>query len=225
LVSSLEAASELEKVRKQVRAYPNKVLLGSDQFLHAGKEYLYSQVTSLAYYAVKTTRKINFATCRVTYNAEIVIYVQGLDQPIKIRPEKSIPVSIGVSLLPYRYEEKYTREKADSVSQLYVQLAEKTFPYRIKRYLQMVEQYGCFLYDGKRFFPDGLVIGDDYEVNFRAATVYKRPFEVFVSLPKSLGKELIHRFIKDQDFVISTKYDADVFFALLEKLYGKRWKE
>lgn len=215
----------MRKQGNRLTAYPHEVLLGSEQFLHAGKEYLYSQVTSLAYYAVKTTLKINFATSGVTYDAEIDIYVQGLDQPIKIRPDKSIPVSIAVSLLPPSDEEKYTREKAASVSQLYLPLAEKTFPYRIKRYLQMIEQYGCFLYDGKRFFPDGLVIGDNYQVNFRTATVYKRPFEVFVNLPKSVRKKLIHRFVKDQDFVISTKHDADVFFALLERLYGLRWKE
>jgi hypothetical protein len=208
-------------VKKRVRAHPHEVLLGSEQFLHAGKEYLYSQVTSLAYYAVKTTQKINFVTAGVTYNAEIDIYVEGVDQPIEIKPDRSI----AVSLLPPKYEEKYTREKAASVSELYLRLAERSFPYRMKRYLQMIEQYGCFLYDGKRFFRDGLVIGNNCQVNFHTAALYKRPFEVFVSLPKSVGKKLIHRFIKDQDFVISTKHDADVFFALLEKLYGKHWEE
>ena len=204
----------------RLMAHPHEVLLGSDQFMHAGNEYLYSQVTSLAYYAVKTTYKLNFVTNRVTYNTDIDIYIEGIGHPLEIRQDGS---SWALLLLPHYFEEKQTREKATSVTQLYSRLAEKTFVYRMERYLQIIEEFGCFSYDGKRFFPDGSVLDSTGQVNLRTGRVYKRPFEVFVRLPKSIGKKLIHRFVKDQDFVISTKHDADVFFALLEKLYGIRW--
>jgi hypothetical protein len=202
--------------KKTLMVRPQEILLGADRFICDGVEYHYSCVRSIRYYAVETAHYANFIpTGRTTYNAKIDIYVEGQENPIKVRPVGPIADALLIG---------HSKEKANRVADIYPQLAERTFKFRQERYLKMLEQYGCFLYDDKRFFPDGRVTDGKQIINFRVATVYRSPFRVFVRMPKSIGKKLMHKFIKDQDFVVRTEYDADVFFALLSRLYGLRWK-
>jgi len=97
----------------------------------------------------------------------------------------------------------------------------------------MLDQYGYFVYDNKRFYPAGQVTDGKLTFDLRSEAqsgkLIRAPFKLYVELPKSVLGKIQHRlaqrdvgisWIKERNFVISTEHDADVFSSLLARLYA-----
>ena len=56
-------------------------------------------------------------------------------------------------------------------------------------------------------------------------TLLKALFELIQRTPNSLAKKLKEQLLGRQEFVISTQFDEDVFFTILERYFNLRWEE
>ncbi len=206
---------------------PNDLMFGLDRFSCRGTESPYSAVKSLRYFASQLSHYRNFINTGKTYETVFDIYLHDQPKPIRIRSQASVMVRL--------YGESDVRQQ-NAVRDTYLHLAEKTFPMRLRFYLTMLDQYGCFQYDGKRFFPDSRVTDGkrivDLKVQAKDGKFLRQPFRVYVQLPKSVFGKVLNRLaqrdvglpIKERDFGICTEYDADVFFTLMKRLYGIEWE-
>lgn len=199
-------------------ANSSAVTLTDTGFIYNGCEHAYDQVTSLYFYYEITKVSVFLVRAGNEHKADLNIYLEGCPKPIKIRT--------GFTLNPLANEYAASEKGAKSVIALYEQLAKRTFPFRLQRYKSMLDKHGYFFYDNRKFFADGRVSDGKREFNFKTdKPIYRRPFEVYYETPKTLGERLLNTLVWRQDFFISTKHDADVFFSLVERLFGLSWKQ
>jgi len=206
---------------------PHDLLIGVDQFSCRGTVVPYSQVKCLRYWASQTDHYFNFRYSGKSYDTEFDIYMNDNLHPIKIRHGGSTLKQLSAG-----------EQDQDAVRSAYLEISEKTFSYRLKSYIDSLTQYGCFEYDGKRFFPDGKVTegSDTHDIpsQIKEGKFRREPFKVYIELPKSIAGKILHRLaqqdmgvplLKERNFVISTEYDADVFFTLLKRLYSLQFND
>jgi hypothetical protein len=188
------------------------VTLTNTGFIYDGCEHAYDQVTSLYFYYEVTKVTVYFWLAGKDHKADLDIYAEGCPKPIKIRT--------GVTLNPLANNYTESEKRAKSVIALYKQLAKQTFPFRLQRYSRMIDEHGYFFYDNKKVFADGRVSDGKRQMNFKTdRPIYRSPFMVCHQTQKTPAERLLNLVIM-QDFIISTKHDADVFFFLIERLFG-----
>lgn len=187
----------------------NKISLDTNGLNFKGKFFEYKNVKSLMYYYEIT----NVIGAGKDHRVDLDIIVDEQDKPIKIR-----------SNMPLTYFTLgKTKSSAEQVQQLFLDLGEKTFEHRLNRYLKMLDNHGYFVYDQKKFYPDGRVIDSKKgELNFKTdKPIYREPFKIYYKTEKTLLQKLAHLWTL-QDYIIETLYDPDIFFYLMEKIYGLR---
>lgn len=198
-------------------ASSSAVTLTSTGLIYDGCEHSYEQVTSLYFYYVVTKVSVFLIHAGNAHKADLDIYAEGCPKPFKIRT--------GPTLNPLANEYAESEKRAKLVIALYDQLAKRTFPFRLRRYESMMDKHGYFFYDSKKVFADGRVSDGNRQVNFNTdRPFYRKPFEVYDETQKTLGEHLLNHLVWRQDFIISTRHDADVFFFLIDHLFGLRIK-
>jgi hypothetical protein len=198
-------------------ASSSAVTLTNTGFIYDGCEHAYDQVTSLYFYYEVTKVSVLLVHAGNEHKADLDIYAEGCTKPIKIRT--------GISLNFLRDDYTASESRAKSVIALYEHLAKQTFPFRLQRYVSMMDKHGYFFYDNKKVFTDGRVSDGNRQINFNTdKPIYRKPFMVYYKTQKTLGEQLLNLLVSRQDFIISTRRDADVFFFLIERLFGLRWK-
>jgi hypothetical protein len=202
-------------------ASSSAVTLTKTGFIYDGSEHAYGQVTSLYFYYEVTKVSVLLFHAGNKHEANLEIYAEGCPKPIKIRTGVSLnPLADNPMTDNYTASEKRTK----SVIALYEQLAKQTFPFRLQRHVSMMDKHGYFFYDNKKVFADGRVSDGNRQINFNTdRPICRKPFMVYYETRKTLREHLMN-LLMPQDFIISTRYDADVFFFLIERLFGLRWK-
>ena len=177
-------------------------------------DHLYSDVTSLGFRYTITKKTVNFAEAGTDHDAEMEIYLKSYTEPISLRTS---PV---LGFLAFNRAE----HRAMPIVNLHRDLARLTFDYRLARYLEMIQTKGYFEYDDKRVSVDGTISDSKRNINLYVdKPLLKYPFEVVLPAPKTFANWL-KGLRSRQDFVISTVFDGDVFFAILAKCLDLRWE-
>ena len=198
-------------------AKPTQIEIYTTSFQYQDAEYSYDLVDSIRFYYVITRRRINFIPSGTDYKAELDIYVSTLTNPISIRTSSLMEV------LVFGINRSETR--ADQVGTLYQQIAHPTYHFRLAKYLKKFEKEGFINYDHKKIFKNGTVSDGSREICLMNNTkLLKAPFELIQRTPNSLSKKLKEQLLGRQDFVISTQFDQDVLFTILERYFNLRWK-
>lgn len=104
-------------------------------------------------------------------------------------------------------------------------LGRATFEVRAHKYLRQLEEKGYFAYDSAAFYRDGTVVKWEREANLLRDEIkkYTNRYQLDIVVPKSKLAGVLNK-VYCQDIMIRTYVDCDVFFTLLAKLYGLRWK-
>lgn len=197
-------------------AKANKISLDSEGFTFKEEFFEYARVISLYYYYEVTTHQLAFGgDLGKDHFSRIEILLDGREKPVQIRSDIALTY-LGMDS---------TESSAKQVQQLYSDLREKTVGHRLGRYLEMLDRYGYFIYDQKKFYPDGRVIDPKMgELNLKTdGPIYREPFRIYYEREKTPLQKLAHLWT-DQEYNISTFYDPDVFFYLLKQLYGLGWE-
>ena len=188
----------------------NTIALHDVSFDLKGESFEYPRVVSLEYFYLVTT-VYGTGGGDKDHDARLDIWIDGKEKPVKIRSD-----------MPLTYLTLNKTEKtARIVGEIFRDLARKTFGFRLARFQKMLDQYGYFLYDEKKFVPDGTVKGHDgRDMNLRTdRPIYREPFRIYHETEKTFAQKLAHLWTI-QDFEISTRRDPDVFFYLLLSIYG-----
>jgi hypothetical protein len=140
-----------------------------------------------------THKSVNFARSGADHNVKVELTVDGEQRPLRIRAGPLLAPTIG------------TYGEGDSAVLLsdYKRICSESFETRCAHYVQEIRRDGFFSYDGKRFYMDGDVPFSDGSINLRTMAVMRDPFAL------ECGHRRIH-----------TGVDTDIFFWLLERLFG-----
>lgn len=182
-----------------------------------GIHYPFDDVDSLRFYYVVTKKKVNFRSAGTDYNAELDIYLVGCERPIEVR----------TSPVKHFFDMNASEPEAALVLDLHREIARSTYRSRLARYLEMLENDGYFYYDNKQIFRNGIVSDGRRDISLlRDRPLLKSPFEIFqpAPAPKSFADRVKTFVSARQDFAISTQFDSDVFFAILEKYFNLQWE-
>lgn len=166
--------------------------LFEDGFSYKGQKYSYDEVTHLARVASRNVVGVGLIPVAAFDNLRIGIYVGDREKPIKL---KNTVRFIGM-----------TRK----LSETYRFLATATFRSRLMPYLEEYERNGYFTYSQLKFTNAAEVVGDKRTVDLCTCVSTYQPFEACFSPPKLLARSL----------KAYTWIDQDVFFFLLDELYG-----
>lgn len=105
----------------------------------------------------------------------------------------------------------------------YFYLSKKTFLNRYKGYLKDLNELGYFKYENTKFHIDGKIIQKNGKaIHYKDAGFYKTAFGLEIrNKTEGLHKKVWRSAWGPSE--ISTDLDQDIFFFLLEKLFGLRW--
>lgn len=118
------------------------------------------------------------------------------------------------------------RRNARRLFDVYDMLARFSFEYRIGKYIEQLDRRGCFVYDGKRFYPDGTVIDGRKRTNLFHHEVSKRSGVIVIAVPASRRRGgMLGRFVpRDPNIYIHVASDEDCLYGLLRSIYGIFWR-
>lgn len=169
----------------------------------------YDDVSHVRFVNIVTRKSVNFIS---SGQDQSVI----LELTMKNTPKVQKFVS-GPTVVTYGYgsfgasSSKRLISKAETILQ-------NTFQNRVSEYLKSMQQREYFVYDGTKFHASGKVEHPDGEFVLHGRNLKRVPFVVYHEVPSGSF------FRSSKKFAISTEVDADVFFFLLDKLFGIRWK-
>jgi hypothetical protein len=136
------------------------------------------------------------------------------NSPASVKVGRKILASFGMS-----------QESARKVVVIYQELARRTFSERLARYADQIEHAGGFAYDGKRFMKDGNVLSSRGTpiVNLRDQRLVRFPDRIECRASEGV-MSYVARFVPMPGQTVYTRFDRDVFYTLLDTLYGIRWE-
>jgi len=196
---------------------PGDIKLTETGFCLDEIHYPFEEVDSLRFYHLETRkfREVPFYSQYVgtDYNAELDIYLIGCERPISI---ETAPVGHFVGI-------NQTERETAPVVELYREIARHTYQSRLRRYLEAFERNGYFSYGDKQIFADGIISDGKRTINLLTdRPLLKSAFRV--SHPAAKPSSRIKAwFSPTRDFVISTQFDSDVFFTILEQYFNLKW--
>jgi hypothetical protein len=192
---------------------PAQITLHPDQFVVKNSRFDYTAVESIRYYHVVTT----IIPQGKAHQPEFDLHIRNQLLPIKVR-------------LPANYLAwplVHTEKRATALIDLYHDLSKRTFEYRAKRYIAEMVANGYFVYDEKKFYKDGIVCSLSGKLPFNiiseSSRIFNNPFYLQYK-PTNNFLETVARVTYGGNYIVSTKFDRDVFFYLLYKYFKLRWE-
>jgi hypothetical protein len=207
---------------------PRQVIFRETYFTIGNNNFDYESVDSIKFF-YKITKWMLYGVVHTStsHDATFNIYIRNKSEPIRIRYPRDWVKSLSTSTT-------HTKASADDLLTCYQELAIKTFSNRANRYLGQLQNHRNFTYDNKLFSDDGKVtlLNGKFLFNIKDVTPLRYPFQVDC-VPK--GSRLDAK-IKNRKsgpsplslkiaggHVIKTEVDRDIFFFLLDRVFGIAW--
>ena len=187
----------------------------NDGFRFKGIHHKFSDICSIFFSRMLVEQKLNFISVGEADRVFLYITLKNKEK-IKLKFDECGFVT------GFNFDKK---TDINNLTQLYVFLMEKSFQYRIDRFLKEISERGSFRYDNCIFKPKEQIIvfrGSSFHVS---DTNFLKGYGYVEMKKKSeglLGKSL--RFfnpLKDPQF--NTQDDTDCIFYILDKFYDLRW--
>lgn len=192
-----------------------------DGFSWRDKSYSLDDITSLYWFRKNTTFRTNFAKTHTHYDARLKIFTRG-DTTIQLKAHESDSIIAAVSERVFGSD--YPSGPCLSLRKVYVVLAEKTFAQRLQGFAAQLMERENFHYGEVEFTQNGWVSDKRNRFEISKCSVNRHPFCVtFSEVDKSKTSFLRRMWSGPARIVVETTTDEDVFFALLQKLYGLKW--
>jgi hypothetical protein len=220
--------------------------LDNDCFFVHEQRYQMSDIESVNFCYVTTRHSTRsqfggeVAHTGTTHDIRIKLYLKGQVNPIKLKstanaagaastlgsmlcayPLFGLVPQIAFNIAERVKKPDYGKKQAETVIEKFQQLCTTTYRQRLMRYVDALEKNGFFMYDGKKIYRNGDVVGDGWKFNFLTdrTEIHKAPFSVFHETKKK--GTFFTKTIKHDIHAIA---DRDVFFSLLAHLYNLKWE-
>lgn len=181
-------------------------------FWYSGNHYSFDEVVSIGRFRQVHEMKTLFVGSDYTHQISIAIQTKT-GEHLQVTEQESWTGSSRENIVEY-------------IDNAYFVIAERGWNNRCQNYFASVERYGYYVYGGFRFYPKTKSI-----VEVSTGKEYKKD-EIFVSRNATTfyGKRKNHNNLlkklwtgSDDEIIISTLYDIDVFYALLKHFFGISW--
>jgi hypothetical protein len=194
-----------------------KFNFSSDGFSYKNVEYSFDDIRSLLFHKSRTTQRMNFVKVA---SADEAILLVGLEN------DKLIKLSFDETGVFFGFNRDRYNE-IESLEQLYLVLAEKTFAKRMAIYTDKIETKGFFKYGGCTFSPQDQTIKYKKKTFQVKNTRFLRGPGYVLLKSKDYG---IFDKIKQEVTLgsppqFTTIMDTDVIYTLLEHYFGLRLKD
>jgi hypothetical protein len=209
-------------------AQPRQVIFRETYFTIGNNNFDYVAVDSIKFF-YKITKWMLYGVVHTgtSHDAKLDIYIRNKSEPLKIRYHRDWVKSLSTSTT-------HKKASADDLLVCYQELAIKTFESRASRYLGQLQNRRNFTCDDKSFSEDGEVtlLNGKFLFNIKDVTPLRFPFQVDC-VPK--GSRLDAKIQNRKNgpsplslkiaggHVIRTEVDRDVFFFLLNRVFGIAW--
>jgi hypothetical protein len=149
----------------RLRPYKERhLVLETGGFFVKDKRFLIDDIVSLYFYYVQTQKYLNFSPAGIDHDVEVRVYLKGDPRPVTITAGPVVRIGSG------------GKKPSESLIAKYDYLRETSFRARFTRYLGQFEKTGLFIYDGKRIYKNGDVVGDNWRFNMMTdRPVLRRP--------------------------------------------------
>jgi hypothetical protein len=193
--------------------------LEQDCIVCDGKYYNFEDIVSISYYYLVTRHSFNLVPTGSEHTLSAIVHFRNAD-PILVQPR------LYAASLSFPSVKRRIKEQVAETQDKIFTLMRATFAQRARSYTNMMEGSGYFVYDNKRFYRNGTIeFGEAGTRVFHIGgndKLYKRDFEVF-SERDSFFSKIADKLSRSQ-LRISTMTDPDVFFFLMERYFGLRWR-
>ena len=191
----------------RIRPYKEKhLVLDNESFFLKERRFSIENIVSLYFHYVQTQKYVNLNSAGIEHDVEVRVYLRGEPRPILLTAGPLVRIGSG------------GRKPSELLIAKFDYLRKASFQTRSGRYLTQFENKGFFLYDRKQVCKNGDVISEDWKFNLNTdRPILKRPFVIFHEKP---GTGLFRRRSK---YEINTRFDGDVFFAILANQFDLRW--
>ena len=172
--------------------------------------YAFADVQHIKFYNLITTVTGNFSK-REQQKVTVEIALRGVATVVKVTAGPTLAIlGRGVG----KPDSKQLIEKYEIIRQ-------HSFDARAHDYIASLHTFGYFVYDGKRIHQNGDVDHPAGKFNLisRKSDLRRKPFMVFLEDKRWVAKV----FVLKPPLAFDTRVDADVFVALLNKLFDIRW--
>ena len=183
-------------------------------FVWKGTNFRFDQIVGLFFTRVQTTQRLNFVKVGVANSAALSITVES---------GQKITLDFDEAGFFYGWNSDKTKDLSN-LKDVYLYLAEHSFPHRLARYLKELEENGYFTHDECRFYPRDKIVFRSKEFPLAATDFFrgygyiemrKRNFTMLDKIKREVSLTKIPQF--------NTQTNTDVIFHLLDKLFGLRW--
>jgi hypothetical protein len=182
----------------------------NEGFIVKNERFAFDEVDSIFFHQTVTQKTMNFFNAGLDHNVELLINIKGRRKPLEFRSGPKYFTWLGGNL----------GEKAsEKLISKYDHIRKHTLKTRISKYINSLEVNQYFIYDEKKFYANGNIESEEWSVNIKEAKPWlRRPFIIYHEVSKA------GFFKSGKAYIIKTFVDSDVFYFLLEKLYGIRFK-
>ena len=130
------------------RSIYKKFELGNSGITYKDEYHDFSDIKHLHFERVVTTERVNFV--KVGEPERAILKIELLNGVII-----KIKFSESTMFVGFNLDKKHDIK---NLLQLYIELSEKTFEYRLKQYINQITMEGFFIYDKCRFFPNSKIV-------------------------------------------------------------------
>lgn len=182
-----------------------------DAFFVGFKEYSFEEISHIRFFYLLTKKRVNFFPAGEDHSVMLELSINTQRKPIKFLTGPIVFSTISGSIGSW---------SAAKLSEKIRILSLRSFQKRYNAYLSQMQYNGYFVYDGKKIHANGDIDYPEGTINIKSTVpLRKLPFTIYHEVRKA-------KLFKDGDIrTISTQVDADVFFALLDRLFGVRFAD
>jgi len=192
-----------------------EITLLTEGFHYNGQFHHYSSVVHIGWYAIRTKVSMNYFPAGSCWDAWLEIHLKEQSKPLNLKVGAWFFATL-----------RNTQAMCEALFQLYRDLSERTFQFRLQAYLNQLQTSGFFVYSGYKFYSNGDIVNDKNGkvlFNFRKDDLYStaNPFQLCIR-PHTEGflGGLKSRFGARR---IDLELDKDIFCSLLYAVYGLKF--
>lgn len=199
-----------------------KIIVKESSFTFKNKTYPFDDICHIIFYSMRM--KASYIPIKIEkygqrFGGKMEIELQLKSSPTKIKTKTETVF-------------QHNAKKYNNFYNGYMYIAKMTFSQRYNGYLSEIEKNRYFTYANCTFFENGRVkygkkIND--VINIHTDDISRTPFQLHLSKTKDSGLSGRLKYIKDYiksdvGAIIPTTIDQDVFYTLLNELYGLKFK-
>ncbi|MGB2809405.1 MAG: hypothetical protein WBC22_16810 [Sedimentisphaerales bacterium] len=190
-----------------------KLCVFEDGFQYRQQYYSFEDIDSLEFQWISANVRVNFVPAGTDYEAHLKINLTGDRPAIKANHNGSIT----------KWPQASAKWKSQQIYCVYAELAERSYEHRMRKYLTCLSDYGYFIYDGTKFYPNGKVVSGEKEADINTHKLMKLDNNtLFIQVPGKNGFLNLLREIlwADPSVYVEINKDKDCFYTLMKRIYG-----